>query len=343
MAASTSSSHSQHSGKIMANPPRKSTLPALAKRPSVVEAMMRRSTPVVPRSSVTGRSLTLVIAIMGFLVCLTTGAVYLIGKSAAAWLRGIDAEVTVQIEPDADGVAMKTRSEQVAAFLRDQEGVIKVTPLTEKQHAELVKPWLGHIAALDALPMPQLIAVQIDPAIAADIPALSTALNAKYPGAILDDHRSWRKQIRTVTTTLAVAGVAVIVLVTAATAATIVAAARAALASNKGIVEVLHFVGAEERFIVRQFEVHFLMLGIKAGVVGAGLASLLFLAVPYVTDLLSGRGSAVADTELRRVFGAGELDLFGYGLLGLMVIIIAILCQMTSRMGVRRILAAQNL
>jgi cell division transport system permease protein len=326
----------------MANPGRKQSLPAVVGRRPALDPLARRTTPIVPPGSVTGRSLTLVIAIMGFLVCLTTGAVYLIAKSAAAWLRGIDAEITVQILPDSDSAAMTKRAVEVSTFLSQQAGVTRVTPLTQKQLAELVKPWLGHVSALDALPMPQLIAVQIDPAAGVNIGSLGAMMNAKYPDAVLDDHRSWRKQIRTVTTTLAISGIAVIVLVTAATAATIVAAARAALASNKGIVEVLHFVGAEEKFIVRQFEVHFLMLGIKAGVAGASLAALLFLAIPYVTDLLSGTGSAVADTELRRVFGAGTLDPLGYAILALMVIIIAMLCQVTSRMGVRRILAAQN-
>jgi cell division transport system permease protein len=326
----------------MANVAQAGALPAVVKKASLFNPLSRRSGPIVPPGSVTGRSLTLVIAIMGFLVCLTTGAVYLIAKSAAAWVRNIDAEVTVQIMPGGSSDPLEKRTADVAAFLKQQGGITNVTPLTEKQMNELVKPWLGSVSSLGVLPMPQLIAVQLDPAAGTNTSALSIELSAKYPDAVLDDHRSWRKQIRMVTTTLAIAGVGVIMLVTAATAATIVAAARAALASNKGIVEVLHFVGAEDKFIVRQFETHFLILGIKAGITGAGLAAAVFLAVPYAVDIFSGTGSAVADTELRRVFGAGSLDAPGYALLALMVIIIAFLCQLTSRLGVRRILAAQN-
>ena len=40
----------------------------------------QKHAPVVPRDSVTGRSLTLVISIMCFLACLTVGAVYMINK-----------------------------------------------------------------------------------------------------------------------------------------------------------------------------------------------------------------------------------------------------------------------
>ena len=43
------------------------------------------------------------------------------------------------------------------------------------------------------------------------------------------------------------------------------------------IVEVLHFVGASDRFIAREFERHFLRLGVRAGLTGAGFAMLVFM------------------------------------------------------------------
>ena len=43
---------------------------------------MKTTAPVVPPGSVTGRSLTMVVAIMCFLACLTAGAVWMIKQSA---------------------------------------------------------------------------------------------------------------------------------------------------------------------------------------------------------------------------------------------------------------------
>src|SRR5689334_19300022 len=60
---------------------------------------IKTTAPVVPPGSVTGRSLTLVIAIMCFLACLTAGAVWMIKESADAWLKDISSEVTVQVTP----------------------------------------------------------------------------------------------------------------------------------------------------------------------------------------------------------------------------------------------------
>ena len=87
----------------------------------------------------------------------------------------------------------------------------------------------------------------------------------------LDDHRRWQQQIRTITRSFALGGLAILLLVGAATTAIIVSATKSAMASNREIVEVLHFVGATDRFIAREFERHFLRLGVRAGIVGAHL------------------------------------------------------------------------
>jgi cell division transport system permease protein len=172
------------------------------------------------------------------------------------------------------------------------------------------------------------------------VPTLKKVLEAKYPGALLDDHGLWRTEIRRLTRILELAGVCMLLLMAAATAAVIIAAASSALASNHEIVEVLNLVGAEERFIARQFESHFLKVGIRAGIVGAGLAALAFAVIPIVTQTMSD--SATSEAEIRRFVGAGTLDIGGYVILLVVVLSIATICKMTSRYGVRRILKRHN-
>lgn len=295
--------------------------------------------PIVPPGSVTGRSLIIVIAIMGFLACLTTGLVYMINRSASAWLHGVASEITVRIQPDGSAEEVDHRANDVAKFLNGVKGVTKVKLQTLEETGELVEPWLGQISSIKELPMPRLIELQIDRDNAPDIDGLRKTLTEKFTGVILDDHRTWQQQIRRVTNSLAFGGIALILLVAAATVGIIVSAARSAMASNRDIIEVLHFVGAEERFIARQFELHFLFLGIKAGIVGAGAAALFFIFMPFITDFMSGSGT---QTEFHRLFGSGYLDIFGYVSLVLVVVAIAAICQITSRYGVRHILNLQN-
>ena len=296
-------------------------------------------TSIVPAGSVTGRSLTLVISIMCFLACLTAGAVYMINQSAAAWMHEIASEVTVQVEPR-ERVDMDKSVADVAGFLGRQTGIVGVRAMTAADSAALLEPWLGQTDALKSLPMPRLIAVELDRNSPPDLGVIKAELVKQFPAANLDDHRQWQQQIRAVTRSFALGGLAILLLVGAATTAIIVSATRSAMASNREIVEVLHYVGATDRFIAREFEGHFLRLGVRAGVVGAVCAMMVFLAMPLVMQVLGGGG--VTQTEMTRLIGSGGLDIKGYLLLGCVVIVVAALCMLTSRLGVYRILHAQQ-
>ncbi|MBS0241240.1 MAG: ABC transporter permease [Proteobacteria bacterium] len=294
---------------------------------------------VVPAGSVTSRSLTLVVAIMCFLACLTAGGVYMVNSSASAWLRDIASEVTLQIEPR-DGIDIEKSVQSASTFLARQPGIKSVHALSLEESSALVEPWLGKSDALKALPVPRLIAVEVDRTAPPDLDQLRTSIDAEFKGATLDDHRHWQAQIRTFTRSLALGGLAILMLVGAATTAIIISATRSSMASNHEIVEVLHLVGATDRYIAREFERHFLRLGVKAGLVGAGSAMAVFFLMPWVMELLGG--NAVTMAELHRLFGAGVLDAAGYGVLVMVVIVIAGLCMLTSRFGVYRILDTQR-
>jgi cell division transport system permease protein len=296
---------------------------------------MKVTAPVVPPASVTGRSLTLVIAIMCFLACLTAGAVWMIKESSDAWTRNIASEVTVQVNPQENSDIEKAITD-VVAFLRKQRGIADVRALSLDDSANLLEPWLGSTDALKSLPVPRLIAVEVNRSEPPNLTAIRTSLENDFKGVSLDDHRRWQQQIRAVTRSFALGGLAILALVGAATTAIIVSATRSAMASNREIVEVLHFVGATDRFISREFEKHFLRLGIKAGIVGAAAAMLVFVGMPAIMELLGG--GAVSAVEMQRLIGTGSLDAMGYIILGLVVVIIAGLCMVTSRVGVYRIL-----
>ena len=295
--------------------------------------------PIVQAGSVTGQSLTIVIAIMSCLACLTAGAVYMVNQSATVWLQNMANEITIQIEPRENADTQRT-VDDVAAFLRLRPGIATVNPLDLSETTKLLEPWLGKTDALASLPIPRLIAIEIDQSSPPDLNRLQQTLTEQFPNATIDDHRQWRSQIQTVTRSLALSGIAILVLVCLATIAIIVSATNSAMATNRDIVEVLNFVGATDRFIAREFERHFLRLGIRAGVVGALLAIAVFWIMPVVMNLIGG--GSVSTSELSRLVGSGSIDIYGYIWLAGVVVFIAVLCMLTSRFGVYRILHSQT-
>ena len=151
--------------------------------------------------------------------------------------------------------------------------------------------------------MPRLIAIELDRVGPPDLEACAKRSASSSRASSLDDHRQWQQQIRTVTRSFALGGLAILLLVAAATTAIIVSATRSAMASNRDIVEVLHFVGATDRFIAREFEKHFLRLGIRAGSSAPSRRWLVFLVMPTVMELLGG--GTVTLAEMRRLVGTG--------------------------------------
>jgi cell division transport system permease protein len=254
-------------------------------------------------------------------------------------MRDIASEVTVQVEAK-DNTNLDQEVADITQFLSRQPGIASVKALSVEDSAHLLEPWLGQTGVLSALPVPRLIALVLDRSDPPDLQALRAELATHYKGATLDDHRRWQQQIRTITRSFALGGLAILLLVGAATTSVIVSATKSAMASNRDIVEVLHFVGATDRFIAREFERHFLRLGIRAGIVGAIWAMFVFLTMPTVMELLGGGTVTIA--EIRRLIGTAALDPPGYVLLGIVVLVIAALCMLTSRIGVYRILNSQQ-
>ena len=259
----------------------------------------------------------------------------MVHQSASAWVDDIASEITIELNP-LNTTDVEKKMTLVALFLAKQPGVTRVKPMSADDSAKLLEPWLGSTAALSALPVPRLIAVEIDRSNPPDMKVIENALNQNFEGVTLDDHRRWQSEIKTITRSTALGGIVVLGLVAAATIAVIISATRSAMATNRGIIEVLHFVGANDRFISSEFERHFLGLGVRAGLVGALAAAVTFLLLPFLLHLLGG--GAVTEAETRRLLGTGELDIWGYLLLVVIVVVVAALCTITSRLGVFRVL-----
>ena len=130
------------------------------------------------------------------------------------------------------------------------------------------------------------------------------------PTATLDDHRSWIERMRTMAETAVIAGLAVLGLVVAVTVLSVTFATRGAMAANRPIVEVLHYVGATDAFIAGQFQRHFLLLGLKGGLIGGGVAIVLFgcaeAARVFLAGTPSGDEAAALFEEPRRPPAVGD-------------------------------------
>ena len=298
----------------------------LLRRETTQREHARGETTIVPKDSIAGNALTAVVAIMMFLAAVTSGGVAMVIGAASEWQSDISREMTIQIRPtsgnDIDAQVLKAES-----LARATPGVVEVRTYSKAQSDRLLEPWLGGLS-LDELPLPRMIAVRVGPRARLDVSALRQTLTAQVAGASLDDHRGWIDRMRRMAAAAVAGGIGIFGLVLAATVLSVAFATRGAMASNRPIVEVLHFVGAKEAYIARQFQRHFLVLGLKGGAIG-GIAAIAFLALAGpVSGLFVGSAGEAQATAL---FGAFSIGTGGYAMVVLEVILIAAITAVTSR------------
>jgi cell division transport system permease protein len=293
------------------------------------------ATPIVPKNSIAIRSLAAVVAIMTFLASLTTGAAMLVVSAASNWQSDVAREVTIQVRP-ATGRDAEADLRKAADIARAAPGIAEVRVYTREESARLVEPWLGGGLALNDLPIPRLIVIKLAAGARPDFAAIRQVLAAQVPTASLDDHRRWIDRMRTVAGTAVAAGVAVLALVLAVTVLSVAFATRGAIATNRPIVEVLHYVGATDSFIAGQFQRHFLVLGFKGGAIGGGAAILLFAVVEAANSWLSGTAGGDVVAVL---VGNLSIGVTGYLAILLQIVFMALVTAFASRFTVNRTLA----
>ena len=296
--------------------------------------MPRVRTPIVPGNSIAGRSLVAVVAIMSFLASMTTGAVVLVRTAASDWQAEVAREITIQVKPQT-GRDIETEVRKAEDIARAAPSVAEVRSYTKEESRRLLEPWLGSGLALDDLPVPRMIVVKVAPDATPDLANLRKTLSEQVAGASIDDHRGWIEQMRAMSRTAVMGGIVILLLVFAATVLSVTFATRGAIASNRPVVEVLHFIGAPDSFIAGHFQRHFLWLGLKGGALGGGAAILLFAFAEIVSRWLT-RG-ADAD-RVSALFGTFSIGTAGYLAVAVQVVVIAVLIAATSRQTVNRTL-----
>jgi cell division transport system permease protein len=295
---------------------------------ALADSQLKRDMPLVPADSVAGRALVVVISIMTLLACLTAGGALLIAQASQGWRSDVSREVTIQIKPVSgdDGDVLVAKAAAVAAA---SPGVADVHALSKAESEHLLEPWLGRDLDLSQLPIPRLIIVHMRGRQRADLEALRSALAAAAPRAKLYDHGLWLSRLDTMADVIVVFAGALFALMIVAMATAIGFATRGAMAGNREIIEVLHFIGAADSFIAKQFQAHFVRLGSRGAAIG-GTAAALFFALSSL--LSSSGGGSDGGGEIAALFGAFALSASGYAAIFAICVAIAALTGFLSRL-----------
>jgi cell division transport system permease protein len=296
------------------------------------EPSFKTNAPLIPRDSVAGRALVVVIAIMTFLACLTAGAALLVADASQAWRSDVlrDATIQVKARPGDDVDSLVAKAVAIAAQAHEVESA---HALSKAESEKLLEPWLGNGLDLSELPIPRLILVRLRGPGSQNLDTLRKALASAVPQADLDDHRIWATRLGTMANAVVILAAALFALMIVAMGTAIGFATRGAMAGNREIIEVLHLVGASNTFIAKEFQGHFRRLGLRGAMIG-GLAAIAFFAIASLLSFWWAHSPG--GDEIAAMFGSFTLGASGYVALAVVCAAVTLLTGFLSRVIVMR-------
>lgn len=223
-----------------------------------------------------------IMVIMVYLGSLAMAAQATLARTSLTWGHNLQNKLTVEVPnlPDEILQIREDRADKVIELLKKNPEITDVRKVSEQEAAQLVKPWVADPALLAALPLPTLLDVELkkDHSIRSEV--LEAELSQEILGTQVHSHAAWMDKLLAFLRGLGFLSVVMLVLTALAIVASISVVCRAAMAVQHETIELLHFMGATDRTIARQFEKHIRVLAFPATAIG-------FLAALVTTGCLA--------------------------------------------------------
>ena len=205
-----------------------------------------------------------------------------VSSMATNWEKDILGAITVQIIPVEDESkhidTEKTQENlnKVLHYMENIAGVKSVHALDTKAIEKLMRPWLGAKVDISSLPIPHLLDVQLEKGADINYDEITLGLHKVTSNASIDNHRLWLNKLIKFATSLKLLASAVLIMVIAIGAFSIYYSARTSLHINIASIEILHIIGAQDKYIAKQYAQSYGKIGFFAGVIG------LMIAIPCI-------------------------------------------------------------
>ncbi len=258
---------------------------------------MTEAQAIIPLTAPPMRTLTLSMTVMCYLATLALGALMLVEAAVSQWTSGVSAEVTVQVRPFSGG-DLDSEVSKAVAILTATPGVAGIRRLSGDDTRRLLEPWLGATPHIEKLPLPALIAVSIDQRRPPDFDVLEAVLKAEVAGLSFDTHRRWQAELMRTASTMRRLSFAVLALIALSASGLVVFATRSVLDANRGVVELLHLVGAKDGFIAGTVKGRFLRTGLVSGLAGTVAGIITFAVIGMAGSPAGSDALAEASTRL---------------------------------------------
>lgn len=251
---------------------------------------------IVPRGGFGTWLVLLSTATMAFLAVFALALSATTLRTAQSWQTDLARTATLQITSTGED---RTRDTELALHvLSTVPGIAEARVVSDLEQRALLAPWFGHDLPLDTLPLPRLIAITTAPS-GYDQQDLRLRLAGELPTARLDDHDRWRAPLATAHVRMTWVVALALGLITATSGAITALSARAALAANTQVIDVLRLVGARDSWIAKAFVRRITRRAFLGALIGTVFAVGILAAFPSGTASGAASGTGTSVPSLR--------------------------------------------
>jgi cell division transport system permease protein len=229
----------------------------------------------------TNRFLPWIIAFMTLLAALAVAGLLMLKQISQVFEYNSHDSITIQIPAGESSDADEERTRKMLVTLKKVDGVIETKKVSNAEINKLLEPWLGKAAGSEAIPLPQIIDLKIDRTSDLTAEKLTRILGKIIPGTLVDDHSQWLTNLVNTLKSLELIALCIVFLIILATIGTVIFTTRTGMGIHRQTLEVLHFVGAHDEFIARQFAARAFIVGLQGSVGGILLATPILYAFEY--------------------------------------------------------------
>ena len=232
--------------------------------------------------------LPFITAFMVFVASITL-ATALIGNTLASdWNNHMNNNLTIQVLPD---MKAKNPAQEIEARINNITKILKQTPgiksfyaMTKGETVNLLKPWIGD--KID-ITLPRIISVQISDIIPLNTKSLINEMK-NYSSLIkLETYETWMYDFKnTISAVQTLLGV-IIILILLTTAITISYATKSGLNINKKVINIMHMVGATNKYISTHFSRQMMILAVSGGFIGYIISCVVILIIKSISKDIS--------------------------------------------------------
>ncbi|MEM6811899.1 MAG: FtsX-like permease family protein [Pseudomonadota bacterium] len=280
-----------------------------------------------------GRFLMILIGLMTFLMILTLSASFILTAMNKSWSQGIENKATVEIQttaPDGESLSkedIKAATKRAKDYLNNHPYIESIEVMSDAEIINLISPWLGGENIMDNIPLPGIISINFHEGVVNDPNEIATELQKIGPNIRLDTHQGWLSDILRLTGSVQFAAIMMGLIITLTTVVAVAGSIQSRMAVYKDELELLHLMGASDRYISRQLQRYAFFTALKGSFIGMIVG---WLVIVFI-NLYAGN----TDLGLLPNF---TLSYFQIVSLLLLPVILSILSMLTSKQTVLRFL-----